>query len=270
VVGLMKPCVEAGGCVMITFKQSDSRHSKEAALSPELSQLIALQETDTEIKRLKEEITSLPARQEQLERQFAESVKEHLALKQDLDQTQADRRRIEDDLNAEQRKFQKFKDDLMKATNSKEYETAVREIDVAKKAISSFETEVLKLMEKGEKLEAEFNTRAPEMEARRQEVDRLIAEYVAGVETSQQRLETLIAERNRLLEALAPQARATYERVSRMRSGLVLAEARDYSCMACRMKIRPQVFTEIRRGNAVITCESCGRILYFKSEPALT
>jgi predicted nucleic acid-binding Zn-ribbon protein len=55
-----------------------------------------------------------------------------------------------------------------------------------------------------------------------------------------------------------------------MRSGFALAEARDYSCMACRMKIRPQVFADIRRGESIITCESCGRILYFKSEQAIT
>ena len=56
--------------------------------------------------------------------------------------------------------------------------------------------------------------------------------------------------------------RALYDRA--------LAEARDYKCMACRMTIRPQVFSDIRRGNSIITCESCGRILYFKREPATT
>jgi uncharacterized protein len=40
--------------------------------------------------------------------------------------------------------------------------------------------------------------------------------------------------------------------------------------MACRMKIRPQVFSDIRRGDSIFTCESCGRILYFKAEPATT
>jgi predicted nucleic acid-binding Zn-ribbon protein len=40
--------------------------------------------------------------------------------------------------------------------------------------------------------------------------------------------------------------------------------------MACRMKIRPQVFADIRRGESIFTCESCGRILYFKNEPAIT
>jgi predicted nucleic acid-binding Zn-ribbon protein len=40
--------------------------------------------------------------------------------------------------------------------------------------------------------------------------------------------------------------------------------------MACRMTIRPQVFSDIRRGESLITCESCGRILYFKREPVIT
>jgi predicted nucleic acid-binding Zn-ribbon protein len=53
-----------------------------------------------------------------------------------------------------------------------------------------------------------------------------------------------------------------------MRSGFALAEARDWKCLACRMTIRPQVFNDIRKGDSIITCESCGRILYFKVEAA--
>jgi predicted nucleic acid-binding Zn-ribbon protein len=87
---------------------------------------------------------------------------------------------------------------------------------------------------------------------------------------NQQRLDELLARRLPALEALSANARATYERLSRMRSGFALAEARDYSCLACRMKIRPQVFNDIRRGEKIITCESCGRILYFKVESAIT
>ncbi|MBK7601731.1 MAG: hypothetical protein IPJ07_25660 [Acidobacteria bacterium] len=51
-----------------------------------------------------------------------------------------------------------------------------------------------------------------------------------------------------------------------MRTGLALAEARNYSCMGCRMTIRPQVFNDIRRAETIITCESCGRILFFRAE----
>jgi hypothetical protein len=239
-------------------------------LNSELSHLISLQDADVEIKRLKEEIESLPARRAELERQFAESVKEYLAINQELEDSQASRRRLESELEHEQQKHQKFKNDLMKATNEREYTTAVREIDVTRKAISALETEVLKLMERIEKLDAQVAERTPEMESRRIEVDRQLKEWLATADANQQRLETLRAERGPMMQSLSPDARSTYERLSRMRSGFALAEARDYSCMACRMKIRPQVFADIRKGESIITCESCGRILYYKIEAAVT
>jgi uncharacterized protein len=238
-------------------------------LNSELSHLITLQDTEIEIKQLREEIESLPARREELERRFAESVKEYLAIKQELEDAQASRRRLEGELEHEQQKHQKFKNDLMKSTNEREYTTAVREIDIARKAISALETEVLKLMEIIEKLDAQVAERAPEMESRRVEVDRQLKEWLAAADANQQRLETLRAERGAKMQSLSPVARTTYERLSRMRSGFALAEARDYSCMACRMKIRPQVFADIRKGDSIITCESCGRILYFKVEAAI-
>jgi predicted nucleic acid-binding Zn-ribbon protein len=239
-------------------------------LNSELSHLISLQDVDVEIKRLTEDVESLPARRDELERQFAESVREHLAVKQELEDAQAARRRLEGELEQEQQKHQKFKNDLMKATNEREYTTAVREIDVARKAVGALETEVLKLMERVEKLEAQMEERAPEMESRRVEIDSQLKEWLAAADANRLRLDALRAERNARMQALGPVARATYERLSRMRSGFALAEARDYSCMACRMKIRPQVFADIRRGDSIITCESCGRILYFKGESATT
>jgi uncharacterized protein len=239
-------------------------------LIAELSQLVALQETDIEIKRCREEVAALPLRQGEIERQFEASVREFLDLKQQFEEGSAERRRLEDDLAEEQRKQEKFKADLMKATNEKEYTTAVREIDATKKTVGTLETEVLKLMERVEKLEAQVKERSPEIETKRAEVDRQITELSASVDACREKLDALTAERARLLAALTPGTRATYERVARLKSGLALAEARDYSCLACRMRIRPQVFNDLRKGETIITCESCGRILYFKSEVATT
>ena len=50
---------------------------------------------------------------------------------------------------------------------------------------------------------------------------------------------------------------------SRIRDGVAVAEARNRSCTACFMSLRPQVMSEIRRGEEVLTCDNCGRILYF-------
>jgi len=270
--GLQTSCgnLSVYGMIRVTLVIHHTAFTKEAALNSELSHLISLQDVDVEIKQLREEIESLPLRRDELERLFAESVKEYLAIKQERDEAQAEKRRLEGELESEQQKHQKFKNDLMKATNEREYTTAVREIDVTRKTISTLETEVLKLMERTEKLDAQVAERTPEMETRRIEVDRQLNEWHKSAGSNQQKLDSLRAERAAKMQALGPDARSTYERLSRMRSGFALAEARDYSCMACRMKIRPQVFNDIRKGETIITCESCGRILYFKVEMATT
>ncbi len=61
---------------------------------------------------------------------------------------------------------------------------------------------------------------------------------------------------------------AHYDRVMRQRKS-ALAEARDQKCMACFVMVRPQIWQEIRTNEQIITCNSCGRILYFDpaSEP---
>ena len=237
-------------------------------MNKDLSQLILLQNLDVEIKQLQEEIAALPLRQAELEQQFAASVAEYLAIKEELDEAQARKRELEDELEVEQQKHQKFKNDLMKATNEREYTTAVREIDITRKAISNMETETLKLMERIEQLEARVNEKTPEMEVRRQQVDKLLSGLRATVISDQTRVEELMQRRPSMIEDLSEDARSNYDRLSRMRSGLALAQARDYSCQACRMSIRPQVFNDIRRGETIIMCENCGRILYYPAETA--
>jgi len=42
-----------------------------------------------------------------------------------------------------------------------------------------------------------------------------------------------------------------------------MAEARDEVCQVCRIHIRPQIFTEVKRNDEIRYCESCHRILYY-------
>ncbi|MBK7601730.1 MAG: hypothetical protein IPJ07_25655 [Acidobacteria bacterium] len=130
-------------------------------LNSDLSKLITLQDIDVEIKQIREEIDKLPQRQQELENRFAASVKEYLDLKQQFEDAQSEKIRIETDLENEQARHQKFKTDLMKATNEREYTTAVREIDVTRKNISLMETEILKLMERSKNLNLWWERKLP-------------------------------------------------------------------------------------------------------------
>jgi predicted nucleic acid-binding Zn-ribbon protein len=89
------------------------------------------------------------------------------------------------------------------------------------------------------------------------------------VARQQKELEEARRERERLMKELPKPLASLFNRISaRIRDGIAVAEARNGSCTACFMALRPQVMADVRRGAEVITCDNCNRILYYEPENA--
>jgi predicted nucleic acid-binding Zn-ribbon protein len=50
--------------------------------------------------------------------------------------------------------------------------------------------------------------------------------------------------------------------VSLPRNVHAVADARDGHCTACHVRLRPQMYNDVRKGERLVQCESCNRILY--------
>jgi predicted nucleic acid-binding Zn-ribbon protein len=75
-------------------------------------------------------------------------------------------------------------------------------------------------------------------------------------------MESCLKERKEMEASISPDLLPQYERVRKHRGGVAVAAARDYVCELCKVRIRPQVFQEIRRNDKIIHCDACQRILY--------
>ena len=233
-------------------------------MSPELSQLIELQELDLEIQRIADQLASIPAEREQAEATFSQYAAEFLALKSQHDQSLEERTRLENELVETQAHHEKFKQDLMRVSNEKEYITALREIDATKKHASNLETEILRRMEDAETLVSRLKTFAPDIDAKRAEVDQALAsldQETAGGET---RISALEERRAEIACTVSDNLLSMYERVAKARRGMALSEVRDGICSACRMRVRPKIYSDVRKGDQLITCDSCSRILFYR------
>ena len=235
-------------------------------MSPQLQQLIALQEVDLKINELVDRLAAIPQERERVLKEFNESAADYHALIERLENARQTRLRHETELQEQQSHQDKYKQDLMKVRNEKEYSTALREIDAAKKTISTLETQLLEAIEEVEKLEEEVKTSTPAFETKQTEIDGIIADFgksEAGVKAEQQ---NIIKERDQLIKGMPKGLLSTYERVAKSRKGIALSEALNSSCSMCRMTIRPQVFSNVRKGDELIQCDSCGRILFYRSQ----
>jgi predicted nucleic acid-binding Zn-ribbon protein len=230
----------------------------------ELKQLIALQNADTNIRRLQAEIEAIPKRRAEIEKEFDQRAFQIRELEKGRDEARLERARLETEVLEQRTKQERAERNLMSSTKQDEYTAAIREADAARKHISQLETQILEKMEAFEQSETQLKEHEPEIARLRAEMEARVKEFEEQTRTQAEELAANRAERERLVATLPKPMSSLYNRIStRIRDGRAVAEARNNSCTACFMSLRPQVMAEIRRGEDIITCDNCNRILYY-------
>jgi predicted nucleic acid-binding Zn-ribbon protein len=230
----------------------------------ELQKLIALQNLDTSIRKLEKDEQAIPERRAKIEGEFDQRAFEIRALENRRDEAKHARARLENEVVEQKGRAERAERNLMSSKKQDEYTAAIREADAARKQISALETQILEQLEILEQAEAALNERAAEITSLNSDREAKLKAFDDETGTIDERLAAARKEREEVFANLPKPMSALYARIkTRIRDGVAVAEARNRSCTACFMALRPQVMSEIRRGEEVITCDNCGRILYY-------
>lgn len=240
-------------------------------MKAELQQLIALQNLDASIRRLQVQIEAKPLRRAEIEKEFDQRASEIRAIEARRDDSRHERVRLEKEVAEQRAKAERADRNLMSSKKPEEYTAAIREADAARKQMSAFETQILEQMEIAEQAEATLKERADEIASLNSDREVRLSEFDAETETQTKELQTERAERDRVFADLPKSVSGLYNRISaRIRDGVAMAEARNGACSACFMALRPQVMAQVRRGDDVVTCDNCNRILFYAPKDAVT
>jgi hypothetical protein len=239
-------------------------------LNSDLQHLIRLQDLDLTAERLRQRITDVPAAQAALDSRLDERQTAVIAIKERLAANQAARREIEKDLAGVQARLSKFKDQLMEVKTNKEYQAMQHEIAIAETSVRAQEDRLLDRMEETDAITTELKAAEAALRSDQTEVAKEKTAIDDDRARAEAELEQIGKQRTQIAAALSPPALALFEYVSRHRRGVALSEARDGHCTQCHVRLRPQVFNDVRRNDSLIQCESCSRILYYVPAPAAT
>ena len=238
-------------------------------MSPELEHLIDLQNLETAIEESRRRIAAHPQHLAEADARLAHAKEGVEAAKQRLKASQEARREAEKEAAVYQSRLSKFKDQLSAVKTNKEYQAMQHEIETAQKELGSVEEKVIERMVEADALTAEVKKAEQALAAQQKDVEgekKTLTEELATVEAA---LKAATDKRAGLIKSLPPQLLALFEQVARARKGVAIALAtRDGLCSACHVRLRPQVFQEVRRNDQIIQCASCNRILYYVPPPA--
>ncbi|MCG8633178.1 MAG: C4-type zinc ribbon domain-containing protein [Desulfobacterales bacterium] len=230
---------------------------------PDIATLVKLQEAETEVVRLQEVLERVENEKNKLAsrlKQFETALNEN---QEELERAQKACRDNELEIKTIDERIVKSNENLRNVTTNKEYQVLLREVDDNKKRKDALETELLELMDEREKssgivtesqkeyqmLEEQIRSEQAEIEKRSSEDRALLNEY--------------LEQQEEIGKTLDPKLMDRFRRISKMNQGSAVTQASEAVCMGCFMNIPPQMYIEVQRGNELVSCPQCSRILYY-------
>ncbi len=248
---------------MLPFSRNGQSIGDIAALNSQLDNLIGLQELDSKILALEDRIHEIPEEISNLDQTLDEKRQSVEELDRLVGEGSKQRTLLEGDTESLKEKLSKYKTQLMEVKTNKEYQAMLREIENTNQEIGAIEDQILEQMIKMDEWEKQLTEAKQELSEQKERLSKKRNKLESTGLQAQEDINHLNSERGQLESQIPGELIQQYERIASARSRIALAEARDQSCQACHVRLRPQLFNELKTNQKIITCESCNRILYY-------
>jgi len=231
---------------------------------PDIATLVQLQEAETEIVRLRDVLESVEKKKYKLAsrlKQFETALKEN---REDFDRASKSCRESELEIKIVDERIIRSNENLRNVTTNKEYQLLLREVDDNKKRKDALETQLLELMDEREKSQSIVEESEKEYQLLEEQIRAEQAEIEKQSTEDREQLDEYLERQEEIGQSLDSKLMERFRRISKMNQGSAVSGVSEEVCLGCFMNIPPQMYIEVQRGNELISCPQCSRLLYYE------
>jgi hypothetical protein len=234
-----------------------------------IEKLLVLQDRDRKIHRVQEELAQIAPERETLRNRASSTQTQLDAAKNRVKQIESERKRLELEVESKKTQIEKYANQQLQTRKNEEYKALAHEIETCKGDINKIEDQEIVLMEQTEVAQKEVARANGEASEAKKLADSLIAELGQREENFKKELGELQQGRAELAAVVDESARNRYERLLKGKGDNVVVGINHGVCGGCHMKLQQQLIVSCQAQKEIVTCSSCGRILYYSRDMEL-
>ena len=163
----------------------------------------------------------------------------------------------------------RLREHLNTVRTNKEYAAVLAKLNNEKADATRLEAKALEMMQAIEARKGQLSEHQAAAAVEEERLDELKAELEQSQHSFSSRLEHLQRQRNLATDGIGPETITLFDRLSERYDGEVLAEVEqpnprrdDFICGGCHMSLRIEIVNQLKSHDEVVSCKSCGRILF--------
>ena len=229
----------------------------------QVRQLVALQHVDDAIHAVKTDLKAAPQEVDELSRRFAAQDEQRKRVLDKIQHLKDQQKRLDGDIEGDSARIKKSKSKLMQVGNTREYQAVVREMDTMERQNRSREEERLALQEERNIQEGNLKDVDSVWGGLKAELDVKKASLDQRLADAEGKLAELEKKRGVTGSEVPAPVLARYEFIRRRLEHPVIVPVDNGVCEGCHIAIPPQVFIELQRGQQILSCPNCQRLIYW-------
>ncbi len=231
-----------------------------------LKLLDELQAIDLKIDGFKEEKEALLQEIAGLDAKIAEAQSTIAEKKGDLALAVEEKEKLEEGIAAEQDNIKRSEAHQKEIKTQKEYQAVSKEIAAAKKLSTELEDQLLQKIGQTEELNAAIAGIEETLAVLEQNINVQKSDVQEKISQLEKEIDQDIVAREGIVKGLPATMMRRYGLLREQRRGVAVVEARGGSCLGCNMQLPPQLYNSLFRGDELILCPHCQRMLVLRQE----
>lgn len=225
-----------------------------------------LQEIDLKLDGVANAREALMAEIAELDRTVTAARQELLLKQEEQAQLEDEKAGLDVTLAAESENIVRSEARLKEIKTQKEYQAVSKEISMARKMKTELEEQLLQKIGQIEELKGEIAEREGNLTQLEENVSSQQAEVQGKIDALEKDVAGDRTSREEKVRSLPANIVKRYGTLRELRRGIAVVEARDGNCLGCNMNLPPQLYNTLFRGNELITCPHCQRILVLRQQ----
>jgi len=235
-------------------------------LKEQLALLIELQKTESTAGTITSRKKELPALIAELEAKFKEHQAGVETVREQLEELRKSRRDKDNQLRLGQETLKRARERLLDVKTNKEYQSVLKEIETLEAKNSKMEDHIISLLDELDLLEKAVKIKEEELQAQNRRYEEEKAAMTEELSALVGELEVCARKSGEIKKRISADILRKYEQIKNAARGVAVVSCWKEICSGCHMSIPPQLYNELQKSVALVTCPNCSRIIYWENK----
>ncbi len=225
-----------------------------------------------ELSKIDNAITEFEPKIEKVRKEYETIANRRVAIAEAIEKLESSKNRNLEKIAESEKRLKELQEEekiylekLKTAKTERELENLNVEKQTRDNLFNSHHESIAELNREIEHIEEQLAKKEQELQEFQKEFGEYERDLVLKLEELKNQQKELSQERNQLVSQMDSKIFSFYQRIRRWAKETTAVPVRDQACYGCFMKLSNQVYLEVIKGEEIVTCPNCGRLVYLES-----